>query len=117
MKPIMDQMIKLETDDVNLERALHKARKLKQKEALTNFPSVSDLIKKETVSNDPTGGAEIGTIVLNSTAEFCRSLGDIPTYGKAGNRDEDEDLVVSNFVNEIDKILIYFLFIRISNAI
>lgn len=30
-----------------------------------------------------------GSIVLNSTAEFCRTLGDIPTYGLAGNRDED----------------------------
>jgi len=29
--------------------------------------------------------------VLNSTAEFCRTLGDIPTYGKAGNREEEED--------------------------
>jgi U4/U6.U5 tri-snRNP-associated protein 1 len=31
----------------------------------------------------------IGNIVLNSTAEFCRTLGDIPTYGQAGNRDEN----------------------------
>ncbi len=30
-------------------------------------------------------------IVLNATAEFCRTLGDIPTYGMAGNRDEDKD--------------------------
>lgn len=32
-----------------------------------------------------------GAIVLNSTAEFCRTLGDIPTYGRAGNREEEED--------------------------
>ncbi|CAG2164494.1 unnamed protein product, partial [Oppiella nova] len=32
-------------------------------------------------------------IILNSTAEFCRNLGDIPTYGLAGNRDEDEELM------------------------
>lgn len=32
-----------------------------------------------------------GAIVLNSTAEFCRTLGDIPTYGKAGNREEEEE--------------------------
>ena len=37
-----------------------------------------------------------GSIVLNATAEFCRTLGDIPTYGQAGNRDEDEqELFVS----------------------
>ena len=28
-------------------------------------------------------------MLLNSTAEFCRTLGDIPTYGTAGNREED----------------------------
>lgn len=32
-----------------------------------------------------------GHIMLNATAEFCRTLGDIPTYGLAGNRDEDVD--------------------------
>lgn len=37
----------------------------------------------------------IGGIVLDSTAEFCRTLGDIPTYGQAGNRDVDaEELMV-----------------------
>ncbi|XP_033608434.1 U4/U6.U5 tri-snRNP-associated protein 1-like [Cryptotermes secundus] len=32
---------------------------------------------------------EGGSIVLNATAEFCGTLGDIPIYGLAGNRDED----------------------------
>lgn len=37
-----------------------------------------------------------GAIILNSTAEFCRTLGDIPTYGQAGNRGEEEqELLVS----------------------
>lgn len=37
-----------------------------------------------------------GSIVLNSTAEFCRTLGDIPTYGLSGNRDEDaQEILVS----------------------
>jgi hypothetical protein len=31
------------------------------------------------------------SIVLNATSEFCRALGDIPTYGQAGNREEDKD--------------------------
>ena len=30
-------------------------------------------------------------IVLDGTSEFCRSLGDIPTYGHAGNRAEEEE--------------------------
>lgn len=103
MKPIMDSMMKVENDDRTLERALHKARKLKQKEAIA-LPSVSALIKDEPMSDVDGAGAGSGagpegvSIVLNATAEFCRSLGDIPTYGKAGNRDEDEDLVVCIFV-------------------
>lgn len=28
-------------------------------------------------------------ITLNQTAEFCRTLGDIPTYGMSGNRGVD----------------------------
>lgn len=30
-------------------------------------------------------------IFLDGTSEFCRSLGDIPTYGQAGNRAEEEE--------------------------
>lgn len=30
---------------------------------------------------------------MNATAEFCRTLGDIPTYGRAGNREETEELI------------------------
>ena len=43
------------------------------------------------------GGA---AIVLNSTSEFCRSLGEIPTYGQAGNRAEEEkdELLVGKFI-------------------
>ena len=56
---------------------------------------------------DHDGGAEEAadrrggnTIVLDGTSEFCRSLGDIPTYGQAGNRaDEDDELLVSGNYN------------------
>jgi len=45
------------------------------------------------------GPATTGSIVLNSTAEFCRTLGDIPTYGQAGNREEDvQELLVSLYI-------------------
>ena len=41
---------------------------------------------------EPSGSKLPGpNIVLNSTSEFCRTLGDIPTYGQAGNREEDEE--------------------------
>lgn len=35
-----------------------------------------------------------GAIVFNATSEFCRTLGEIPTYGLAGNREEQEELMV-----------------------
>ena len=35
------------------------------------------------------------TMVLDATAEFCRTLGDIPTYGLAGNRDHDAEIMVT----------------------
>lgn len=34
-------------------------------------------------------------IVFNATSEFCRTLGDIPTYGLSGNREDQEDLMVT----------------------
>lgn len=52
------------------------------------------VLSEETGYNEAGPG---GSIVLNSTAEFCRTLGDIPTYGQAGNRDEDaQEIMVSN---------------------
>ena len=35
-----------------------------------------------------------GAIVFNATSEFCRTLGEIPTYGLAGNREDQEELMV-----------------------
>ncbi|XP_046663789.1 LOW QUALITY PROTEIN: U4/U6.U5 tri-snRNP-associated protein 1-like [Homalodisca vitripennis] len=82
--------IKVEQDDNELEMALRKARKLKQKEAaeaLNNPDKVARMVLSEEMGYGEAGPG--GSIVLNSTAEFCRTLGDIPTYGLAGNRDED----------------------------
>lgn len=64
--------IKLE-DDKNdiLEKALHKARKIKQKENL-----ITEIIKSE-VKEEPEEQLDSGNIVLNATAEFCRTLGKI----------------------------------------
>lgn len=47
-------------------------------------------VKTEPDSDDEasTGGAN-DFITLNATAEFCRTLGDIPTYGMSGNRGVD----------------------------
>jgi hypothetical protein len=53
-------------------------------------------VAKSILERNSEGNMEGGSIVLNATAEFCRTLGDIPTYGLAGNRDEDaQELLVS----------------------
>ena len=52
-------------------------------------------LKREQGEDEDTALGAGGNITLNATAEFCRTLGDIPTYGLAGNRDEDaEELMV-----------------------
>ncbi|BES94476.1 U4 U6.U5 tri-snRNP-associated protein [Nesidiocoris tenuis] len=89
--PVDDIKIE-EESDTELELALSKARRLKQmpvKEA-SKRPKIEEFlgqIKEEQEDEIPS------SIVLNSTAEFCRTLGDIPTYGMAGNRDEEADLL------------------------
>ncbi|XP_050535297.1 U4/U6.U5 tri-snRNP-associated protein 1 [Daktulosphaira vitifoliae] len=85
---LVDVEIKIENDDeddMGLQLALKKARKLKQLEIIEKKPDVKDLLIKDEYDNNIQGA-----IILNSTAEFCRTLGDIPTYGKAGNREEEE---------------------------
>lgn len=68
--------IKLDEKDDVLERALHKARKLKQREQIANdlMSSLIANIKPEKVEENVDVG---NNIVLNSTAEFCRTLGKI----------------------------------------
>lgn len=91
-----------EEEDDDLEQVLAKARRLKQKEALITKPFImsTDPVKSEIKTENDSGDDEPygvltkdGNIMLNATAEFCRTLGDIPTYGKAGNRDEENDLM------------------------
>ncbi|XP_053988192.1 U4/U6.U5 tri-snRNP-associated protein 1 [Hylaeus volcanicus] len=79
--------VKLEEDDKELELqlALKKAQRLKE----SQLSSIEQVV--ETIKHEPTSSEEnqSGYIVLNATAEFCRTLGDIPTYGLAGNREEN----------------------------
>lgn len=82
----------VDADNDDLERVLSKARRLKQKEAVINKAVAAVEIKEEVKqeSGDEDGFDLMDTkIVLNETAEFCRTLGDIPTYGMAGNRESD----------------------------
>lgn len=94
--------LKVEEQDDDLERILSKARKLKQKEniikkSLPHIEAIKPEIKSDTDDNDNDNAMDVdgnradAHIILNATAEFCRTLGDIPTYGMAGNRDEDSN--------------------------
>lgn len=103
---------KVEEEDNELEHMLSKARRLKQCEALIKKTLTMDptTVKPEIKSerNSDNEDAEDGKdhfMTLNSTAEFCRTLGDIPTYGMAGNRDVDpNDLMdVEEEVEENDE--------------
>ncbi|XP_046471881.1 U4/U6.U5 tri-snRNP-associated protein 1 [Neodiprion pinetum] len=79
--------VKIEDDDRELEwqLALKKAQRVKLARQ-TGVEKVAQTIKQEI---DNSNDNQVGNIVLNATAEFCRTLGDIPTYGLAGNREEN----------------------------
>ncbi|XP_046564938.1 U4/U6.U5 tri-snRNP-associated protein 1-like [Haliotis rubra] len=84
-------------DDDEVENELHsalsKARKLKLKKA----PRVSEQVVERVMSlqNPETDeNAKGSQIVLNSISEFCRNLGEIPTYGLSGNREEDREEIM-----------------------
>ncbi|XP_064483898.1 U4/U6.U5 tri-snRNP-associated protein 1-like [Ornithodoros turicata] len=85
--------VAVEEDDSEqvLEAALTKARRLKR----VDFQSVEKIAEsvRKTGELEEYGSASQSnkSIILNSTAEFCRTLGDIPTYGMSGNRDEEVD--------------------------
>lgn len=77
-----------------LQLALNKARRVKQKDPIVTSQNDSEMSKKSEnviMSDAATLEQQKGFIVMNSTAEFCRALGDIPTYGLSGNREEDVD--------------------------
>ncbi|XP_031562153.1 U4/U6.U5 tri-snRNP-associated protein 1-like [Actinia tenebrosa] len=87
-----DHDIVLEDDDAQLELeiALQRSRRAKVKKDLSGADKVAQVLatasRQET--SDDTQGA---SIVIDSTSEFCRTLGEIPTYGLSGNREEEEE--------------------------
>ncbi|XP_075154055.1 U4/U6.U5 tri-snRNP-associated protein 1 [Haematobia irritans] len=103
-----EQDIKIEEEDDDLGRILSKARKLKQKENLIQKSLPVDIKVEVKTENEEENAMDVdgnrdSNIVLNATAEFCRTLGDIPTYGMAGNRDEDSNDMIDYEVNEIQE--------------
>ncbi|XP_069545308.1 U4/U6.U5 tri-snRNP-associated protein 1 [Brachyistius frenatus] len=86
-----------------LQKQLEKQRKLKQKQLLKDSgEKVAEQIKglgKGDSDNDP---EKKNNIVFNATSEFCRTLGDIPTYGLSGNREDQEDIMDFEQEEEMD---------------
>ncbi|XP_033733717.1 U4/U6.U5 tri-snRNP-associated protein 1-like [Pecten maximus] len=77
-----------------LQSALSKARRIKRTKEKSKIQKVAAQIAKERVmktEQEMDEDKEESNIVLNSTSEFCRTLGDIPTYGQSGNRDEEKE--------------------------
>lgn len=90
------EAVVLEEDEAEqeLQKQLEKQRKLKQKQLLKDsgekVAEQVQMISKTEKSNDP---EKKNNIVFNATSEFCRTLGDIPTYGLSGNREDQEDIM------------------------
>ena len=94
----------LEEDDLQVElmKSLDKARKIKQKERLENELNLEKISEQAFALNETELEAESNRNnlfenrdddkIINSTAEFCRNLGDISTL-KYGGKDEDEELL------------------------
>lgn len=93
----------LEEDEAEqeLQKQLEKQRKLKQKQLQKDSGErVAEQIKVlDTGAGDD--DPEKKNIVFNDTSEFCRTLGDIPTYGLSGNREDQEDIM--DFEQEEEK--------------
>ncbi|XP_016109207.1 U4/U6.U5 tri-snRNP-associated protein 1 [Sinocyclocheilus grahami] len=87
----------LEEDEAEqeLQKQLEKQRKLRQKQMLKDsgekvVQHINQLVK---TGEDDSDSDKRNNIVFNATSEFCRTLGDIPTYGLSGNREDQEDIM------------------------
>lgn len=86
----------LEEDEAEqeLQKQLEKQRKLKQKQLLKDSgEKVAEQVKMISKTEKDNESEKKNNIVFNATSEFCRTLGDIPTYGLSGNREDQEDIM------------------------
>lgn len=85
-----------------LQKQLEKQRKLKQMQLLKDSgEKVAEQVKKLVKDDNDNDADKKNNIVFNATSEFCRTLGDIPTYGLSGNREDQEDIM--DFEQEEEK--------------
>ncbi|XP_044126540.1 U4/U6.U5 tri-snRNP-associated protein 1 [Bufo gargarizans] len=89
----------VEEDDLEIElhQQLEKSRRLKQiqqqKDSSEKIATVVKNLNTQKSQDEDEDDDKKGSIVFNATSEFCRTLGEIPTYGLAGNREDQEDLM------------------------
>ncbi|KAG7154951.1 U4/U6.U5 tri-snRNP-associated protein 1-like [Homarus americanus] len=89
-----------EQDDVELQEALARSRRAKIAQASQpSTDKILDLMKEkqakieeEPMEEDDDDAGLVMT--LNTTDEFCRTLGDLPTYGLSGNRADDDQTML-----------------------
>uniref|UniRef100_A0A2K5SI89 Spliceosome associated factor 1, recruiter of U4/U6.U5 tri-snRNP n=1 Tax=Cebus imitator TaxID=2715852 RepID=A0A2K5SI89_CEBIM len=96
--PGSPQVLEEDEAELELQKQLEKGRRLRQLQQLRDSgEKVVEIVKK--LESRQRGWEEDedperkGAIVFNATSEFCRTLGEIPTYGLAGNREEQEELM------------------------
>lgn len=95
-------LIEEDEAEQELQKQLEKQRKLKQKQLLKDSAEkVAAQIKVIAKGNSDGDSEKKNNIVFNATSEFCRTLGDIPTYGLSGNREDQEDIM--DFEQDDDK--------------
>lgn len=88
-------LIEEEKAAVELELALKRARKVNV-ERKVRPPEKVTIDEAEKMDDLPASSSGVvidfgAAVMMNSTSEFCRALGEIPTYGLAGNREENDD--------------------------
>lgn len=102
--PDFPVVIEEDEAEMELQKQLAKGRKLKQKQQLKDSAEKVVQIVKKLIpkGEDETEDVESkGAIVFNATSEFCRTLGEIPTYGLSGNREEQDEYM--NIEQDDDK--------------
>ncbi|XP_051536658.1 U4/U6.U5 tri-snRNP-associated protein 1-like [Myxocyprinus asiaticus] len=87
-----------------LQKQLEKQRKLRQKQMLNDSGRrvAEHMNRVGSAGDDDNDPDKKNNIVFNATSEFCRTLGDIPTYGLSGNREDQEDIMDFEKDNEKD---------------
>ncbi|XP_075693498.1 U4/U6.U5 tri-snRNP-associated protein 1 [Rhinoderma darwinii] len=94
-----DSLSVVEEDDLEMElhKHLEKSRRLKQiqqqKDSSEKIAAMVKRLNTQKSQDEEEDDDKKGSIVFNATSEFCRTLGEIPTYGLAGNREDQEDLM------------------------